>query len=160
MNGLRFRWDSGSGDGEFGLVLSWIRLGWGGVGLDGAGQKTSNLSPCPVPPCSQTECKMSGQCGDRRRSKQRFGYGADRWIRRHTARGAQTRPHTELQIHLNFLPRDGIISTAGQFMADPEWSCKRWRNVYWTGRYSWEETKETRGQRVVYFQDDSSDLSC
>lgn len=42
---------------------------------------------------------MSGQCGDRHLSS-RIWFGADRWIRRHTARGAQSDPHTELQIHL------------------------------------------------------------
>lgn len=101
MNGLRFRWDSG-----------WVTGGWSchGVGMGGwvrgvggwlGGPWSENLKPFTLSctPCSQTECKMSGQCGDRRLCS-RIWFRVDRWIQRHTARGALTHPRTELQIHL------------------------------------------------------------
>lgn len=110
------------GDGEWGW--SCPGLGMGGVGgWMGGGPWSENLKPFTLSctPCSQTECKMSGQCGDRCLSS-RIWFGADRWIRRHTARGAQTRPRTELQIHLTIflVTTCGIVTTAGQLMADPE----------------------------------------
>lgn len=158
MNGLRFRWDSGSGDGELGLVLSWIRLRWGGWGGLVRKPQTFHLVLYPLVVKLNVECRGSVET-DADLSRDLVTERTDGFegIR---LEGLKLALIQNLQIHLNFLPRDGIISTAGQFMADPEWSCKRWRNVYWTGRYSWEETKETRGQRVVYCQDDSSDLSC
>lgn len=85
-----------------GLVLSWSRHGWvRGVGGWLGGPWSENLKPFTLSctPCSQTECKMSGQCGDRRLCS-RIWFRVDRWIQRHTDRGALTRPRTELQIHL------------------------------------------------------------
>jgi len=63
----------------------------------GGGPWSENLKPFTLSctPCSQTESKMSGQCGNRRLCS-RFWFRVDRWIQRHTARGAQTRPRTEL----------------------------------------------------------------
>lgn len=43
-----------------GLVLSWIRHGWVGVWVGGPGQKTSNLSPCPVPLVVKLNVKCRG----------------------------------------------------------------------------------------------------
>lgn len=57
MNGLRFLGES-VGSAGVGLVLL-ACVGNGGVvfGGQGPGQKTSNLSPCPVPLVSQTRRK-------------------------------------------------------------------------------------------------------
>lgn len=71
---------------------------WGGGGggrEEGPGQKTSNLSPCPVPLVVKLKVKCRG-------SVETDAYVADfgsEWtdgFKRHTARGAQTRPRTEL----------------------------------------------------------------
>lgn len=43
-------------EGGAGLILSWIRYGWVGV----PGQKTSNLSPCPVPIEVKLNVKFQG----------------------------------------------------------------------------------------------------
>lgn len=109
-----------------GLGMGGVRKGrwFGGVVVDGWGalvRKTSNLSPCPVPLVVKLNARCRGQCGDKRLSS-RIWFGVDRWIRRHTARGAQTRPRTELQIHpTTFLVTTcGIVTTAGQQAADPE----------------------------------------
>lgn len=80
---------------------------FGGVG--GLVRKTSNLSPCPVPLVVKLDITRQGSAEDRRLCS-RIWYKVERWIQRHTARGAQTHPH--LQIHL--VTTSGIITTAGK----------------------------------------------
>lgn len=91
------------GDGEWGWSCP-------GIGMDGVrggcwvvrpSAWSENLKPYTLSctPCSQAKWKMLGQCEDRHLCS-RIWFGVDRWIRRHTARGPQTHPHAELQIHL------------------------------------------------------------
>lgn len=64
-----FRWDGGFVEwGWYSFcfrvgVCRWRQQGEGRAVIFG-GEKTSNLSPCPVPLVSQTRCKMWGQCGE------------------------------------------------------------------------------------------------
>lgn len=75
--------------GGAGLDLSGIRRGWM---CWWGGPWSENLKPFTLSctPGSQSELKMSGQCGDRRLCS-RIWFGVDKWIQRHTARGAQTK---------------------------------------------------------------------
>lgn len=83
----------------------WGSRGGGWVG--GPGQKTSNLSPCPVPLLVKLNVKCRGSV-ETDAYLAEFGSEWTDGFKRHTARGAQTRPRTELQIHLTIFLRDNL----------------------------------------------------
>lgn len=127
MNGLRLKVRHWVG-GELGWSCLGVGMGellGGGDRLErgGGGTGQENLKSC-----SQTEYNPLGHCRDRRLCS-RIWYRVEKWIQRHTARGALTHPH--LQIHL--VTTCDIITTAGKSMADPEGSCKR-TIVYYRAR--------------------------
>ena len=78
----------------------------GGGWVGGPGQKTSNLSPCPVPLLVKLNVKCRGRV-EKDAYLAEFGSEGTAGFKRNTARRAQTRPRTELQIHLTIL-RDNL----------------------------------------------------
>lgn len=125
----------------------WGSRGGGWVG--GPGQKTSNLSPCPVPLLVKLNVKCRGSV-ETDAYLAEFGSEWTDGFKRHTARGAQTRPRTELQIHLTiFLSWQPVVSLQlqGKSMADPEWSCKRWNNVHYRARQGCIRTRGNQRNR-------------
>lgn len=113
-----------------GWVCGWGEVGWSCPGLGigeqvgeqgwwmGGGPWSENLKPFTLSctPFSQTECKMSGQCGDRRLSS-RIWFGVDRWIQKaYGSRGSNSPSYriTNPPHYLPFVTTCGIITTAGQ----------------------------------------------
>lgn len=110
-------WVKGSGSGR-GIWHGWV---WGGGWVGGPGQKTSNLSPCPVP----LVVKLNEKCWGSVETDAYLAEFGSEWtdgfkgIRLEGLKLALVQNYKST-FTIFLVTTCGIITTAGQLMADSE----------------------------------------